>query len=674
MTAQFIILFSAYQAALFSQAPSGVANPMPVLQGTIGSGKASSGVRMVNTGFQPLNPAALPGVRLLAPQLAQPASPPPAPKEGSQGSNNAFDSVIGKLFAAPAPKASGQTPEGTKTAPAAAQPAAEPRPLPTGSTVQNLNPSSPSLAILLPNPASARIGKSEAGQVQTGDPAAVVPPAFRPSAVVITPAKEPIPPLNQADRAEAARSLLPPIPTTTRASVPAPHKASQPVAVAAAAADPGEKTISLDVVDMELSKVLQALSDQSGTNLVLMSPAQKSLTIRLNRIPLQEALSHICAVSGLKMLRINRTYVIAGPEDLERAYPREYRDAYPKEEVKPEAATDPEPEKEVEVITLSYTTAREVVNVIRKSFDEKTLRAQVGPSQHIPSLANADTQQVTGVSTGILRDDNGQGGSGGQENSSPGSRILVLHGTKEAIQSARAIAKQLDSPRPQVSIAVKIVDIANDAMKELGLSWTFGDVAINEDEGKGINFRSFTRDPQAFLAKLSALQKNDRAKIMAQPNISVLDNQRAFILIGQRLNFPTLVGYTQANTPIFAPKEERVGIYMQVAASVAPNGEITMSLYPQVSTVTSFLEVNGASYPQISTREAQTTLRVKSGESIVLGGLVRDEEIKNVQKVPFLADLPILGEFFRRTRNQKTSSQIIITITPIVTFPAGHAS
>jgi type II secretory pathway component GspD/PulD (secretin) len=225
-----------------------------------------------------------------------------------------------------------------------------------------------------------------------------------------------------------------------------------------------------------------------------------------------------------------------------------------------------------------------------------------------------------------------------------------------------------------VSIAVKIVDIANDAMKELGLSWTFGDVAINEDEGKGINFRSFTRDPQAFLAKLSALQKNDRAKIMAQPNISVLDNQRAFILIGQRLNFPTLVGYTQANTPIFAPKEERVGIYMQVAASVAPNGEITMSLYPQVSTVTSFLEVNGASYPQISTREAQTTLRVKSGESIVLGGLVRDEEIKNVQKVPFLADLPILGEFFRRTRNQKTSSQIIITITPIVTFPAGHAS
>ncbi|MCG9894390.1 MAG: type II and III secretion system protein [Fimbriimonadaceae bacterium] len=227
----------------------------------------------------------------------------------------------------------------------------------------------------------------------------------------------------------------------------------------------------------------------------------------------------------------------------------------------------------------------------------------------------------------------------------------------------------MDRARPQISISVRIIDVQNEALRDLGVSWSFSDSTIREQEGGGFNIRSFDRSPQTFSAALAALQRSDRAKILAEPNISVLDNQRAFILIGQRLNFPTLIGYTQANTPIFSPKEEKVGIYLQVAASVAPNGEITMSLYPQVSTVTGFLEVSGGSYPQIATREAQTTVRVSSGETIMIGGLIRDDEIRNVQKVPFLGDIPILGEFFRKTRTQRTSSQIIISITPTVTPP-----
>ncbi|MFI5386115.1 MAG: type II secretion system protein GspD, partial [Fimbriimonadales bacterium] len=121
---------------------------------------------------------------------------------------------------------------------------------------------------------------------------------------------------------------------------------------------------------------------------------------------------------------------------------------------------------------------------------------------------------------------------------------------------------------------------------------------------------------------------------------------------------------SQNNAPIFSKEEERVGIYLQVSASVGLDGTITLSLYPQVSTITGYLNVNGASYPQISTREAQTTLMVHSGETIVMGGLYSDEEISTIDKVPFLSQIPILGEIFKHRKVTKTKSQVIITVTP----------
>ena len=85
-----------------------------------------------------------------------------------------------------------------------------------------------------------------------------------------------------------------------------------------------------------------------------------------------------------------------------------------------------------------------------------------------------------------------------------------------------------------------------------------------------------------------------------------------------------------------------------------------------MSTVTGFLEINGGSYPQISTREAQTTLRVGSGDTIVMGGMLKDEELSSVERVPILGRIPFLGELFTHRKRTKTSSQVIISITPTV--------
>jgi type II secretory pathway component GspD/PulD (secretin) len=659
MTSSFAILLAATVSGQTGAVQ--LFNPLPPVKGGI-SGRGPT--QRKSGGFEPVEPASIPGVYTA---FIGGGTEPTAPLGSiQQGPNAAFEGMIAKLFGeAPAATAPSRT-EGRKLAAAATTPVlrsevplAPPKPRPQPSAERANSSSEP-----LPRP-SAKPVQSLTGPIGAAARRQGARPAPRPNPI--------LPPALTTPTWQGVTSSQGEPPQQ-----PKPQPKSDPVPVTVQpgpqAADPGDKIVNVNVADLELSKILQILSEQTGANLILLSPNPKTLTLRLTKTPLRETIGHIAAISGLRTLRIGSAFVIAAAADLEAAYPVEYALAYPKAP-EPPAPTPPSPPVfESEVLTLSYALAGEIVNVLKEAFTEKELRAQIGPAQHIPSLASAETEAVTGVQTGILREEQrSSGGSEADKNSNPNSRILVLHGTKEAIAGAKKLAAQLDKPRPQVGISVKIIDISNDSMKDLGLTWTFGDTAIRESDGDGFNLRRFSRDPQTFFAKISALEKADKAKIMAEPNISVLDNQRAFILIGQRLNFPTLIGYTQANTPIFAPKEERVGIYMQVAASIAPNGEITMSLYPQVSTVTSFLEVNGASYPQISTREAQTTLRVKSGESIVLGGLIRDEEIKNVQKVPFLSDIPILGEFFRKVKTQKTSSQIIIAITPVVTFPSSHA-
>jgi type II secretory pathway component GspD/PulD (secretin) len=245
-------------------------------------------------------------------------------------------------------------------------------------------------------------------------------------------------------------------------------------------------------------------------------------------------------------------------------------------------------------------------------------------------------------------------------------KMLIIRGENDIVQQALKLAKQMDSMRPQVGIQVTIYDISDEALKDLGVSWNYSDVSLKENNVKGVNFGSFARAPLTFTGVIKALEQQDKAKLLASPNVSVLDGERAFILIGDRINYPVLVGYSQNNAPIFSKEEERVGIYMQVAASVSSDDNVTLSLYPQVSNITGFLNVNGASYPQIATREAQTTLRVRTGETVVLGGLLKTEETANYDRVPLLSQIPFLGELFKHRKVTKSASQVIISITPTV--------
>ena len=93
-----------------------------------------------------------------------------------------------------------------------------------------------------------------------------------------------------------------------------------------------------------------------------------------------------------------------------------------------------------------------------------------------------------------------------------------------------------------------------------------------------------------------------------------------------------------------------------------------MGIKPSVSTITEWVESGNNKAPQISERSAETTIRVKSGETILLGGLLKEEEIKNIKQIPILAKIPLLGELFKSRSLEKSQSEIVVAITPTIVY------
>jgi general secretion pathway protein D len=285
----------------------------------------------------------------------------------------------------------------------------------------------------------------------------------------------------------------------------------------------------------------------------------------------------------------------------------------------------------------------------------------IGAAFTSPDLDNDASQVVTQIQGQAVQSSSG---SGGPSDPNLAARTVILAGNPDTVAQALALARQLDVKRRQVKIDLRITDISVDAEHDLGLQWNFGSESLTENHTSGLGLGSFTRSPLDVDATISAMESQDLAHLLAAPTLTLLDGEHSYILIGQKLLYPVVVGYTQSNTPIFDKAEEDVGIYMQVAADIDDDNEITLTIYPQVSEISGYLNVNGASYPQISTREQQTTVRVRDGEQIVIGGLLQDDDINNLQRVPGLSKIPFFGQLFNSRSRSKTRDEVVVIITP----------
>jgi type IV pilus assembly protein PilQ len=165
--------------------------------------------------------------------------------------------------------------------------------------------------------------------------------------------------------------------------------------------------------------------------------------------------------------------------------------------------------------------------------------------------------------------------------------------------------------------------------------------------------------PDDFWITLKALESENKAKVMAQPRIATLNGNKASINVGVTRYF-RLQGGTIEN-PFVRFQEIKSGIKLDITPWISQGGQVTVEINPEISNSTGD---NKEGFPNVSTRSVNTTIQLNDGETIIIGGLIRAEDNKQIEKVPILGSIPFIGKLFQSQGNQKSTSELVIYLTP----------
>lgn len=226
---------------------------------------------------------------------------------------------------------------------------------------------------------------------------------------------------------------------------------------------------------------------------------------------------------------------------------------------------------------------------------------------------------------------------------------LILMGEMNQLKQAGDLIKRLDQQKRQVLIEIQVEEISLSVQKELGIP-TLSDLSFLrlDETGVGLDFPSMLR----------ALQLQGASETLARPRLITIDGEEARLLIGDEI--PYEIRTVEEGVPTTDLIFIDAGIILEFLPRISHDDTITLTINTEIS---SFFDL-GRTLPLIATRRADTTIRVQDGESIIIGGLIRDEERESYNKIPFLGELPLLGKLFQRRLVEKDKSEIIIILTP----------
>jgi type II secretory pathway component GspD/PulD (secretin) len=240
------------------------------------------------------------------------------------------------------------------------------------------------------------------------------------------------------------------------------------------------------------------------------------------------------------------------------------------------------------------------------------------------------------------------------------SNSVVLQGKRAAIREAKRLILSIDRPIPQVLIESKVVELSESDSMRLGFSFgreagTFKFIT-NKDTGK-------TYPAGDLQTTLNSLITDGKANVVATPKIATLDNHEAVINIGSRIPYAVPVS-SGSNSTQWTVEYIDAGVRLQITPRLGKDGYITTAIKPEVSSVSEWRTTAAGEFPVITTRNAQATLRVKDGETIVIGGLLSETERENVSRLPVLGYLPLIGLLFQNKTVEKAKTEIVFLITP----------
>ncbi|MDU2063518.1 MAG: type II and III secretion system protein [Sporomusaceae bacterium] len=276
----------------------------------------------------------------------------------------------------------------------------------------------------------------------------------------------------------------------------------------------------------------------------------------------------------------------------------------------------------------------------------------------------------------------------------PVSNSLLISGPIAGVERLTDMVAKLDVAVQQVELEAKVLSISKSATKDLGIDWKWdatpktydytaptytvttdnnGNLVRTQTTAAKITRNStltnpgviqFGKGPEGqpyefyYQATISALVSNGKAQVLAKPKISTVSGKEAQIMIGDKI--PVQVQTIQNGLTTTSIQYVDAGIKLVYTPVVSPDGQIFAKVHTEVSTPELVSDIKQY---KISTREAETNVKVKDGETMVIGGLIGQQTSETVSKVPFLSDLPILGALFKSVHNTGSDSEIVIFLT-----------
>ena len=267
----------------------------------------------------------------------------------------------------------------------------------------------------------------------------------------------------------------------------------------------------------------------------------------------------------------------------------------------------------------------------------------------------------------------------------PSRNILLFKGPPEVLAALSNDLKLIDTSPPHILVDFLAVELSDEADRNLGLDWTYseGGFALFQPGGNAIRdlapdvrlgglttfpgdgqtfYQGVGRLPREFFVRLSALVKDGDATILANPRTVAMSGKESLIQIRRTLNFFFNEGFDTAGRPIVKKSDITADTIGRIIPTLLPDGRIYLVVDVSVGTFTFTQET----LPEQTSRQSTTSVTVKEGETIVIGGLRQQEMKHTVTKVPILGDVPFIGVLFKKQESQITHSVLTIFITPQV--------
>ena len=461
----------------------------------------------------------------------------------------------------------------------------------------------------------------------------------------------------------------------------------QPETAAAKNISSANKSAMLDVLDlknMDVADVLKLISQKSGLNIVAGQNVTGRITIYLRDIEVEEALRIILEAYGWAYVREGNVIKVMAAKDFETKYGYKFGSELKTKikqllfakstdllnllnQVKSETGKIIADEKSNSLILVDIPKKLDEMEMIVKKLD-------VPVTTEIFQLSYAKAADIAANITEVLTP------AIGKVKSDERSNKIFITDTAAKIKEISKIIEAFDQKQTEVLIEAKIFQILLSDEYKWGVDWEgivqnyhkldiiskFG--IFSDTDTKGRIAIGSIDSGDGYKALIEALDAVGTTNILSSPRIAVLNNQEAKILVGSTEPYVTTTTTTPSTgTPTTAESVNfiDVGVKLNVTPTIHQDNFITMKIKPEVSSVTSTLTTaTQNTIPIVETSEAETTVTVKDGVTIVIGGLIKQEKILSTSKVPLLGDIPLVGMAFKSQKDKIKNTEIAIFLTP----------